>query len=359
MKIIMTGGGSAGHVTPNLALIPLLLEGGWDIEYIGGEDGIERSLIEPVKGVPFRGIATGKLRRYMSLKNLTDPFRVIKGLAQAHGIIRRARPDVVFSKGGFVSVPVVYAAAMCGVPVVSHESDMTPGLANKLNAPFTRVTCTTFPETARQIKRGVFTGAPLRAELYSGDRRRGLAAFSLEGKKPVLMMIGGSLGAVSVNNALRGALDALGQTFDVLHLCGKGNLDPTLEGRRGYRQVEYVREGMPDAFAAADLVLSRAGSNALCELLALKKPHLLIPYPKGSTSRGDQVENALSFESRGFSRVLWQQEMTPQRLTDELMKTWRDRAYYVDRMKKEPSADGTRAVLEQIEAVAAHKRVRR
>ena len=352
MKIVMTGGGSAGHVTPNLALIPFLKEKGWDIAYIGGAEGMERALIEAVEGVKYHGISTGKLRRYFDVKNLTDPFRVIKGLAQARAILRRERPNVVFSKGGFVSVPVVYAAAICGIPVVSHESDMTPGLANKLNAPFTKVICTTFPETARQLKRGVHTGTPLRAELYKGDKQRGLTMFSLDGHKPVLMMTGGSQGAVAVNTALRGALTKLLTSFDVLHLCGKGNLDPSLEGKEGYRQVEYLSEGMTDAFAAADIVLSRAGSNSICELLALRKPNLLVPYPKGSTSRGDQVDNAISFEKRGFSRVLWQQDMTADRLYEEIMQTWKRREELAAAMRAEPSADGTQAVLEQIEKAA-------
>lgn len=352
MKIVMTGGGSAGHVTPNLALIPHLRERGWEIAYIGGDSGIERGLIEAV-GVPYFGIAAGKLRRYFDIKNLSDPFRVIKGIAQARRVLGSERPDVVFSKGGFVSVPVVYAAATRGIPVVSHESDMTPGLANKLNMPFTKVICTTFPETARRLKRGVYTGTPLRAELYEGDRRRGLDAFSLQGDKPVLMMTGGSQGAVAVNTALRAALPRLLETFDVLHLCGGGNLDPALEGLAGYRQAEYLREGMNDAFAAADIVLSRAGSNSICELLALRKPHLLVPYPKGATSRGDQVDNALSFEGRGFSRVLWQQDMTPERLYEEIMRTWRERDALVAAMEREPSADGTMAVLGEIERVAA------
>jgi UDP-N-acetylglucosamine--N-acetylmuramyl-(pentapeptide) pyrophosphoryl-undecaprenol N-acetylglucosamine transferase len=348
MKIVMTGGGTAGHVTANLALIPFLRKDGWQIDYIGGSDGMERALVEGIESVTYHGISTGKLRRYFDVKNLSDPFRVLRGLGQARRVIRQIKPDVVFSKGGFVSVPVVYAAAMNKVPVVSHESDMTPGLANKLNAPFTSVICTTFPETASAIKRGVFTGTPLRKEIFSGDRSRGLGMFGFDGKKPVLLMTGGSQGAAAVNNALRGALDAVQNTFDVLHLCGKGKLDAELKHRPGYRQVEFLADAMPHAFACADMVLSRAGANSLCELLALRKPHLLVPYPKGKTSRGDQVDNALSFERRGFSRVLWQEDLTSERLAKELEQTWRDRQYFIDRMKKEPSADGTQAVLREI-----------
>lgn len=355
MKIIFTGGGSAGHVTPNLALIPLFLEKGWQVDYIGGAKGMERGLIEPLDGVTYHGISTGKLRRYVDIKNLTDPFRVLHGLGQAVGLMRRLRPDVVFSKGGFVAVPVVYAARLCGVPVVSHESDMTPGLANRLCAPFVRSVCTTFPETAQRIARGVHTGTPLRRELFAGDRARALKRHGFSGGKPILMMTGGSLGAVSVNTALRRALDRLLPTFDVLHLCGKGNLEPVLDGRAGYRQVEYLSEGMNDAFAAADLVLSRAGSNSICELLALRKPHLLIPYPKGATSRGDQIDNAISFRDRGFSNVLFQENMTPETLVQAIMQTWENRAQYVDTMKKEPSADGTKAVFDEIVRQAKKK----
>lgn len=348
MKIIFTGGGSAGHVTPNLALIPMFLQEGWQVDYIGSENGIEKGLIEPLDHVRYHSIATGKLRRYIDIKNLTDPFRVIKGLGQAVGLMRRIKPNVVFSKGGFVAVPVVYAAKLCGIPVVSHESDMTPGLANKLCAPFVKAVCTTFPEAAAQIRRGVYTGTPLRQELYSGDRQKALKHFRLSEQKPVLMMIGGSLGAVAVNTALREALPSLLPTFDVLHLCGKGNLDESLVGKNGYVQLEYVSQGMNDAFAAADLVLSRAGSNSICELLALHKPHVLIPYPKGGTSRGDQIDNAISFQKRGFSHVLMQDQMTPQSLADALIKTWNKRDIYIEKMKKEPSADGTKAVFEQI-----------
>ena len=269
-RIVLTGGGTAGHVSPNQALIPRLLEDGWEIHYIGTKAGIERTLIEPMPGVEYHAVSSGKLRRYFDLKNFTDPFRVIAGAFQSVAIIGKLRPSVVFSKGGFVSVPVVFGAALCGVPVVMHESDITPGLANKLCKPFAKAICTTFPECARLLgEKAVQTGTPLRSAIFSGERARGLSLAGFSGERPVLMMIGGSLGAQTVNAVLREALPALTKKYDVLHVCGRGNLDAALEGTPGYRQFEYLSDELPDAFACADIVLSRAGSNSLSELMAL------------------------------------------------------------------------------------------
>ena len=338
-RIVLTGGGTAGHVTPNLALIPHLAAAGWDIVYIGSAGGMERGLVEPT-GVPFYEVATGKLRRYRDLKNLSDPFRVLKGTAQAAALMGKLRPNVVFSKGGFVSVPVVYGAALHGVPVVLHESDLTPGLANKLCAPF-----------AKAVRHGVYTGTPLRDELFAGQRKSGLAAFSLSGEKPVLMVTGGSSGAQAINAAVRAALPKLLPDFDVLHLCGKGNLDPDLDRYAGYRQIEYLTDRMRDAFACADVLVSRAGSNTLCEILALKKPSLLIPYPKGA-SRGDQVENAASFAARGLAQVLDQARLTPESLLAAVRALYASKDELRARMDEEPAANGTKKVLEILEQTA-------
>ena len=346
-RIVLTGGGTAGHVTPNLALIPHLAAAGWDIVYIGSVGGMERGLVEPT-GVPFYEVATGKLRRYRDLKNLSDPFRVLKGTAQAAALMGKLRPNVVFSKGGFVSVPVVYGAALHGVPVVLHESDLTPGLANKLCAPFAKAVCTTFPETAKAVRHGVYTGTPLRDELFAGQRKSGLAAFSLSGEKPVLMVTGGSSGAQAINAAVRAALPKLLPDFDVLHLCGKGNLDESLMGMKGYCQKEFLSDEMPDALAVADVVLSRAGSNTLSELLALHKPMLLVPYPLGA-SRGDQIENAKCYARQGLARVLMQEDMTARTLTDALFKLLDERAELLAALEAYPVKDGTQAVLELIE----------
>ncbi len=347
-KIVMTGGGTGGHVTPNLALIPRLQADGWEIHYIGAANSIEQQLISAVPGVKFYCVSVGKLRRYFDPKNFSDPFRVIKGVAQATRIIHRIKPDVVFSKGGFVSVPVVYGAHFNHVPVVTHESDLTPGLANKLCLPFASAQCCTFPEAVKYAKgKGVYTGTPLRPEIFEGDRERGLKTFGLNANLPVLMVVGGSSGAQAINECVREALPQLMQGFQVLHLCGRGNLSDRLAGSKNYVQVEYLDREMADAYACADVLISRAGSNSLCEILALKKPALLIPYPMGA-SRGDQILNAESFEKRGLSRVMQQDQMTAETLAREVIRLYHDRGALMDAMAAEHTGGGVDRVLEQI-----------
>ncbi len=347
-KIVMTGGGTGGHVTPNLALIPRLQADGWEVHYIGGADSAEQELISRVPGVTFYTVAVGKLRRYFDLKNFSDPFRVIKGIAQARSIIHKIRPNVVFSKGGFVSVPVVYGAKLNGVPVVTHESDLTPGLANKLCLPFAAAQCCSFPEAVKYAKgKGVYTGTPIRPEVLQGKREDGRRRFGLLGNLPVLMVMGGSSGAQAINDCLREALPALTGTFQILHLCGKGNYAPELEDTPNYVQCEYLNEEMADAYACADVMVSRSGSNSLCEILALRKPALLIPYP-ASASRGDQIMNAESFSKRGLSRVLDQADMTAETLTRGIQELYRDRGMLLDAMAAEGISNGLDAVLSQI-----------
>ena len=347
-KIVLTGGGTAGHVTPNLALIPRLQADGWEIHYIGAANSAEEELIGRVQGVEFHRVSVGKLRRYFDPRNFTDPFRVIRGVGQATGIIRRLKPDVVFSKGGFVSVPVVYGAKLNGVPVVTHESDMTPGLANKLCLPFSKVQCCTFPEAVKYAKgKGVHTGTPIRPEILKGDRQRGYRHFGFNDSRPVLMVVGGSSGAQAINQVVWNSLPRLTESFQVLHLCGKGNLNVVYEGAANYTQREYLNEEMADAYACADILISRAGSNALCEILAARKPALLIPYPKGA-SRGDQLLNAESFRARGFSQVLFQEDMTPDTLVKAVEQLYHDRGALYEAMATEPTGNGVDSVLEQI-----------
>jgi len=345
---VLTGGGTAGHVTPNLALIPRLLADGWEIHYIGAANSAEEELISRVPEVTFHTVSVGKLRRYFDPKNFSDPFRVIRGVRQATGIIRRLKPDVVFSKGGFVSVPVVYGAMLNRVPIVTHESDMTPGLANKLCLPFSKVQCCTFPEAVQYAKgKGVHTGTPIRPEILMGNRQEGRKRFGFDNNRPVLMVVGGSSGAQSINQVIWQSLPTLTESFQVLHLCGKGNLTSVYEGTANYVQREYLNEEMADAYACADILVSRAGSNALCEILAARKPALLIPYPKGA-SRGDQLLNAESFRARGFSHVLLQENMTPETLVQAVEELYHDRGALYEAMATEPTANGIDNVLEQI-----------
>ncbi len=344
-RIILTGGGTAGHVTPNLALIPTLKKEGWEIHYIGTADGIERKLVEQVEGVTYHCVKSGKLRRYFDLKNFTDPFKVLAGCFESAALVRKIKPDIVFSKGGFVSVPVVYGAKLSGVPVLLHESDMTPGLANRLTAPFAKAMCCTFPEAAKAAgSKGRVTGTPLRAELFQGSREQGIKTFSLTDSRPVLMVIGGSSGAQAINKAVREALPKMTSCFQVLHLCGKGNLDAEYEGMKNYHQYEYLNEDLKHAYACADVLISRAGSNVLCEILALKKPALLIPYPK-EASRGDQILNAQSFEQRGLSRVLMQENMTAATLMENVINVYKSRGQLIDAMEREASSDGVENVM--------------
>ena len=356
-KIVLTGGGTAGHVTPNLALIPRLLADGWEIHYIGAANSAEQTLISQVPEVTFHAISVGKLRRYFDVKNFSDPFRVIKGVGQARSIIHKLKPDVVFSKGGFVSVPVVYGAKLNGVPVVTHESDMTPGLANKLCLPFSKVQCCTFPEAVKYARgKGVHTGTPIRPEILKGSRAEGRRRFGFNENRPVLMVVGGSSGAQAINQVVWQSLSGLTENFQVLHLCGKGNLNSVYEGTSNYVQREYLNEEMADAYACADILVSRAGSNALCEILAVRKPALLIPYPKGA-SRGDQLLNAESFRARGFSHVLFQEDMTPKTLVEAVEKLYHDRGALYEAMATEPTGNGIDSVLEQIYKYAKSKGV--
>lgn len=345
-KIVLTGGGTAGHVTPHLALIPRLKDAGYEIHYIGSQD-IERQLMadQPLR---FHTVQSGKLRRYFDWKNFTDPFRVIWGAVESIRLIGQIRPDVCFSKGGFVAVPVVIACWVHRVPVLAHESDLTPGLANRISAKFSKRVATSFPECAKALTpKGVLTGTPMRPELFGGDRQKGLAIAGFDGSKPVLLMMGGSQGAQSLNKALREALPRLLSRMDVFHLCGQGNRDEALSDTPGYFQAEFLSEELPDALACADLVLSRAGANALCEFAALKKPMLLIPLPM-SASRGDQILNARSYEARGLANVLLQEDMTSDSLIAALDKLAQDAPALREALANEPAADGTEAVLQHI-----------
>lgn len=350
-RILLTGGGTAGHVTSNIALLPALQAKGYDIHYMGSFEGIEKKLIADFD-IPYYGISTGKLRRYFDPKNFTDPFRVIAGFFEAKKIIKRIRPDVVFSKGGFVSVPVVRAAASLGIPCIIHESDMTPGLANKMCIPVATRICCNFPETLKELppEKAVLTGSPIREELAKGDRLAGLDLCGFTANKPVIMVVGGSQGSAAVNEAVRSALPKLLRDFQVVHLCGKDKIDNLLLTTNGYKQFEYIKSEMKDIFAMADLVISRAGANAICELLSLKKPNILIPLPI-TQSRGDQILNAHSFEAQGFSIVIEEDCLDCDTLTDKVHELYCNRQSYIDAMNKSTQTDPIKTIMDLIEEV--------
>ena len=344
-KIIMTGGGTAG---PDIALIPSLKEKGFEIKYIGSKTGIEKEIIEK-NNIPYFAISSGKLRRYFDVKNFSDPFKVLKGVFEARRIISKEKPDVIFSKGGFVSVPVVIAASMKNIPVVAHESDITPGLANKLASPFCDKLCVTFRESLKYVKgdKGVLTGSPIREEILNGSKLKGLSRCGFSGEKEVLFIMGGSLGSKVLNDVIRNNINTLLEEFDIIHICGKGNVDKTLENKKGYIQFEYVNEELADLMTAADYIISRAGANSIFEFLALKKPTLLIPLSR-KASRGDQILNAESFRKEGYSLVLEEEEITKESFIAKIEELKKEKSNIVRNIKAGNGKIGNDAVVNVI-----------
>lgn len=301
-SIVLCGGGTAGHVIPALALVPRLREHFGKIVYIGEKGGIEERLARG-KGLPFYSVTCVKLKRSLSPGNLKIPFLLLKGMREARKLLKEIRPSVVFSKGGYVSLPVVFAAYSLKIPVVAHESDFTPGLSNRICSGFCKCLCVSFEESAAKLKNGVFTGSPVREELLWG-RRIKYAGF--DEAKPTLLVMGGSQGALFLNDILRKNLDGILKRYNVIHLAGKGNL--ISRSAPNYLQIEFT-ENIADVFASSDLAVCRAGANTLFEMVALKKPMLLIPLPKGSHSRGDQQQNADYFAKKGLAISARQDEL--------------------------------------------------
>ena len=350
-KIVMTGGGTAGHVTPNIALMPALQQAGYEITYIGSYNGMEKELIE-AQNIPYIGISSGKLRRYFDWKNFSDPFKVLKGYGQAISLLKKIKPDVVFSKGGFVSVPVVLAAKHCHVPAIIHESDITPGLANRIAIRGAKKVCCNFPETMKYLPsdKAILTGSPIRRELFSSDADAAVRYCGFPDRnKPVLLIVGGSSGSKVINDAVRKVLPELLEKFYIIHLCGKGNLDEHLKGLIGYAQFEYASAELTDMFALADMAISRAGANAICELLALHKPNILIPL-SAAASRGDQILNAKSFEKQGFSYVLEEEQLTEQTLLSAVDEVFNNRDKYVKAMAESGQMDSIGTIVKLIES---------
>jgi UDP-N-acetylglucosamine--N-acetylmuramyl-(pentapeptide) pyrophosphoryl-undecaprenol N-acetylglucosamine transferase len=355
-RIVLTGGGTAGHVTPNIALLPALKEYGYEVHYIGSYDGIERKLIEEFD-IPYYGISSGKLRRYFDPKNFSDPLKVIKGYKEASSLIKKLAPNVVFSKGGFVSVPVVMAAKRRKVPAIIHESDMSPGLANKICLPFATKICANFPEALKNLPadKAILTGSPIRKELFSGNKLAGLDFCGFSANKPVILVIGGSQGSVIINNAIRNILPTLLEHFQIIHLCGKDKLDASLNSTPGYVQFEYIKKELSDLLDAADMIVSRAGANAICELLALRKPNLLIPL-SAAASRGDQILNAASFERQCFSYVLKEENLTEDTLLEAINSVYNQRSSYIETMDKSELNNSIDSIIQLINSIQTGSR---
>ncbi len=351
--IVFTGGGTAGHVTPNIALIERLRSEAWQCIYIGSSQSIEEDLMAQ-QSVRFFSIATGKLRRYFSWQNFLDPFKILYGTLQAFYYLKKIKPTIVFSKGGFVSFPVVLAAWLCRIPLIAHESDLTPGLTTKLSVPFVRYVCVTFDKAKQFFKNKQHvkvTGTPLRQSLFKGEQAKGLALCQFDSSKPCLLIIGGGLGSVAINTMVRNCLDALLPHFHVVHLCGKGKVDESIK-QDGYRQFDYVNEEMPDLYAMADLVISRSGANSVCEILALNKPHIFIPLPLNA-SRGDQIHNAKHCQSLELSRVLDEETLTVDVLCDAVNDVHAHASEVIARIKTLGLSSGTDKIIDLIKEVAS------
>jgi UDP-N-acetylglucosamine--N-acetylmuramyl-(pentapeptide) pyrophosphoryl-undecaprenol N-acetylglucosamine transferase len=346
--IVFTGGGSAGHVTPNIAIINELDHQEWNIKYIGSKKGIEKELISKIN-IPYHEISSGKLRRYVDFENVKDIFRVLRGCLEARKILKKLRPNLVFSKGGFVSVPVIVAARSLGIPIFIHESDMTPGLANKISQRFATKIFTSFEETEKFFPKNQTKaiGSPIRKEILNGSPEQGRHFLGFHQKLPVLTIMGGSLGAKKINEAVRESIHDLTSKYQIVHLCGKGNVDQTLVGLPGYKQFEYIHEELPDILAATDTVITRGGSNAIFEFLALKIPMLIIPLGRAQ-SRGDQILNAKSFEEKGYSLTLEEENLTKDSLKKTLESLERNRDQFKVTMTKSVQGQAIKMILEEI-----------
>ncbi len=347
-KILFTGGGSAGHVTPNVGLIETFLREGWQVSYVGSIDGIEKEIIAPLD-VDYHSVSSGKLRRYFSWQNFIDPVRIVLGVVQSFLLCRRLSPDVLFSKGGFISVPVVIGAWLNRIPVITHESDITPGLANKLCFPFAAHVCVTFPETVKMLDSAkvVLTGTPVRAAILSGNAAAGRDHLGLTSDRKILLFFGGSLGATAINVVVHASLPQLLENFQVVHICGAGNIRTDLASLQNYHQLEYLHEQFGDLLACADLVVSRAGANSIYELLLCRKPHILVPLSR-LASRGDQIVNARTFANLGYSEVIEEEDLTAESLCAKIVSTLRDSDEIIARIDRFQSPDAMAVIRDLI-----------
>ncbi|MCL2569916.1 MAG: UDP-N-acetylglucosamine--N-acetylmuramyl-(pentapeptide) pyrophosphoryl-undecaprenol N-acetylglucosamine transferase [Firmicutes bacterium] len=311
LSIVFTGGGTAGHVVPNLAIFSHLRgESKFnDFHYIGSKSGIEKEIVSKNGGIRFHGITCEKFRRSLSPKNILIPFKVIKGISEAKKILKEISPKVVFSKGGFVTYPVVRAAKSLRIPIVIHESDISMGLANKMSAKHAHKILTSFEKTRDTLyekfdEKVIHTGSPIRREIFQGDKARIYSEFEFDKTKKNLLVIGGSLGAARLNESVSELMPEIWAEWNVLHVTGRGKMS----GAKfpNYTQVEYMNE-IWHVYDWADVVISRAGSNSVFELMALGKACIFIPL---STGRGDQIENIQVILEKNCGLVLFEENLT-------------------------------------------------
>lgn len=343
--IILTGGGTAGHIVPNLSLAPELHKKGYTIHYFGSENGMEKSMVANYPYITYHALPCVKLIRALTLKNLKIPFVLLQSIKQAKEELEKIKPDVIFAKGGYVSLPVVLAAK--DIPILSHESDLSMGLANKIIYSKCDAMCFTFPSTAQKYeKKGVFSGAIIHPNLKNTNANNVYTKHNLSHNKSNLFIVGGSLGSKSINYVIQNNLDLYTSTYNIIHLVGRGKLDESIH-KDNYIQIEYT-DSIGDYYAWADLILTRGGSNAIHEILYMKKPMLIVPLPKRH-SRGDQIDNAKNFEKRGVAHVLLEENLTATFLKEALDYTHKYSSTFVSAMQKEQTKLGNQVILELID----------
>lgn len=346
-KIVLCGGGTLGHFTPNIAIFEALKDK-YDFIYIGTKNGLEKSIASAL--MDYKEVETVKLIRSFSfasiINNVCIPFKLIKGIREAKQILKAEKPALIFSKGGFASVPIVFAGHSLKVPCITHESDLSLGLANKLIAKKCKVVCTSFKATAKLVENGVFTGTPIRPQVFNGNAQKLKKELNIKNSLKSILVIGGSLGSENINTAIRQSLDTLSKDYNIIHITGKGKLEKSLQGKANYYQTEYA-SNIEDYFAIADIVITRGGSNTLFELLALKKPMLIIPL-SAKVSRGDQIQNAKYFSKCGFANVLYEENLTSKNLITQINATLASKATIASKMQQ-TNTNGTQAVCAEIE----------
>ncbi len=339
-KIVLCGGGTAGHIMPNIALLPTLKQNFDEIHYIG-TDGLEKKLLANYPYVKYHEISSVKLVRSLTLKNLAIPFKLAKSIKQCKKILKEISPNVIFSKGGYVSVPVVLASK--NIPVYAHESDYTMGLANKIIYKKANTMFFSFDDTAKKYKKGKLSGPPIRAEIFSGNKNKAKSELKINNNLPCVLFVGGSLGAKAINEIVYKCVPKLCKSNNVIHITGKNY---TTLKHQNYFQIEYSTH-IEDLLALADYVVSRSGSNAIFEFLTLKKPMLLIPLPK-SNSRGDQILNANYFHKNGFAHVLYQEDLTEQNLINEINYLKQTSSELKHNMNRYTFSNGTDIILKEL-----------
>lgn len=340
-KIVLTGGGTAGHVTPHLALLPEIRKHFGKIYYIG-TSGIEKVLLNSEKDVVFKEISAVKLIRGFKLENITIPLKLLKSIKEAKQILKEIRPNIVFSKGGYVSIPVVIAAHSLKIPVISHESDKSMGLANKIILRYCKVMCTSFRETSNN-KKCIFTGSPIRQSIFEGNILNVMNKAHFNKNKKTLLFMGGSLGSKTINNVVYNSLNDLLKSYNVIHLVGKNNLNCNIN-HENYYQLEFTNS-IQDIFAFADFVICRSGANTIFELLSLKKPMLLIPLSKAQ-SRGDQIDNAKLFEAYGYAHVLLEENLTKDNLIDSINNLVKNEKNIKNYMEKNSKLNSNKKIID-------------